>query len=520
MNPIPAPLGHRTSLFLTVFITGASVMVIELLGTRMIAPFYGASLYVWSSLISVTMIALSIGYFLGGRWADRAKRGLSLIIALAGIFTLLIPLLTKMVLLATDPLGLRGGAFVSAFILFSPSLTLLGMVGPFAIKLATSQLDRVGNNAGSIYAVSTLGSVLGTLVLGFFLFPLVGSRQILIGTGLLLLLLAVAVAVYEQTKLKMSDAIPLSLVLAVIGLALLPKIIGAGQGDAHASGFQVQSEQESLYGWVRVIDQKSHDLRLLTADASTIGAASISDGQSRLTYQDIVGLIPALSAHKMTRALIVGQGAGHMATILHDRYGITTDTLEIDPAVAAAAKDYFGFKPTGKTIIGDARYEIRHLQGPYDLIIHDCFTGGSEPSHLLTVETLTQLRGLLSEQGMLAVNFVAFAHGEHANTLAAVSKTIAAVFPEQTSFISDPGREFNDFIFLATQTAKIDLDAKTLLPEQSAWLKERLFPIDNSQGLLLTDNLNPLEHLQTAKAEHYRSLFVEFFNGESELLVR
>ena len=132
----------KTWLYLIVFLTGASVMVIELLGTRLIAPFYGASLYVWSSLISVTMIALAIGYFVGGRWADRAKRtGLSLIIALAALFTLLIPLATRSVLLATDPLGLRGGAFVSSLILFFPSLTMLGMVSPLAIKLATARLQ-------------------------------------------------------------------------------------------------------------------------------------------------------------------------------------------------------------------------------------------------------------------------------------------------------------------------------------------------------------------------------------------
>jgi len=512
-------LFHRTGLFATVFTTGASVMVIELLGTRVIAPFYGASLYVWSSLISVTMIALAIGYFVGGRWADTSKRtGLSLIIALAGIFTLLIPLLTRTVLLATDPLGLRGGAFVSALILFSPSLTLLGMVGPFAIKLATSQLEGVGNSAGSIYAVSTVGSVVGTLVLGFFLFPLLGSRQILIGTGILLLVLAVAIAIYEQKKLKVPVAILPSVIITVISLALLPKIVDAGRGYIGGNQFLIQSERESLYGWVRVIDQKARDLRLLTSDASTIGASSISNGQSRLSYQDIVGLIPALATQKMNRALIIGLGAGHMAKVLHDRYNIVTDTLEIDPAVADAAVDYFGYQPTGKAIVGDARYEIRHLTGPYDLIIHDCFTGGSEPAHLLTVETLAQLHGLLSEPGILALNFVAFAQGENAKALAAVSKTLAEVFPQQSVFISEPGRDFNDFIFLATKNQPIDLDAKTLLASQSIWLKERLFTVDNRNGVLLTDNLNPLEHLQTAKAEHYRHVVVDWFGPE--LLVR
>ena len=108
--------------------------------------------------------------------------------------------------------------------------------------------------------------------------------------------------------------------------------------------------------------------------------------------------------------------------------------------------DYFDFKPTGKVIVGDARYEIRHLTGQYDLIIHDCFTGGSEPAHLLTVETLKQLQGLLTEQGILAVNFVAFANGKE-SALSTVGKTLEQVFPQQTTFISEPNKDLMILFF-------------------------------------------------------------------------
>jgi spermidine synthase len=516
MTDNPTSSHSKAWLYLIVFLTGASVMVIELLGTRLIAPFYGASLYVWSSLISVTMIALAVGYFVGGRWADRAQRsGLSLIIALAALFTLLIPWATRPVLLATDPLGLRGGAFVSALILFFPSLTLLGMVGPFAIKLATSQLDGVGSSSGSVYAVSTVGSVVGTLLLGFFLFPWVGSRQILVSLGLVLFALAVAVAVYEQKRFGKTIAVLPCTLLAIAGMCLLPKIVGAGHVDPDGR-FSVLSERESLYGYVRVIEQSSRDLRFLTADASMIGAANISDGANRLTYQDIVALIPALKP-SIKKALLIGQGAGHMAMTLRDKYGIMTDTLEIDPAVAQAATDYFSFKPNGKAIVGDARYEIRHLTGSYDLIIHDCFTGGSEPSHLLTVETLQQLQSLLSPQGIVALNFVAFGKGEGQQALASVSKTVAQVFANQSLFISDPGEDFNDYIFLAG-SQPIDLASPSLNTEQAEWLNKRKFTINASNGIVLTDNLNPLEHLQTRKSEHYRHVLVDWFGND--LLVR
>ena len=503
-------------LYLTVFLTGASVMVIELLGTRLIAPFYGASLYVWSSLISVTMIALAIGYFVGGRWADCAQRtGLSLIIALSGLFTLLIPWVTRSVLLATDPLGLRGGAFVSALVLFSPSLTMLGMVSPFAIKLATTRLEGIGTSSGSIYAVSTVGSVIGTLLLGFFLFPWVGSRQILVSLGLVLLLLAIAVAIYEQKVFARTIAVLPCMLLAIVGLCLLPKIVGAGHVNPN-SRFNVLSERESLYGYVRVIDDSQRNLRILSADASMIGAANIPDGINRLMYQDIVALIPAIKP-SIKKALLIGQGAGHMAMTLRDRFGIVTDTLEIDPAVAEAASKHFGFKPNGLAIVGDARYEIRHLKGPYDLVIHDCFTGGSEPSHLLTVETLQQIKNLLAPDGIMALNFVAFGKGQGQQALASVSKTVAQVFSDQQLFISEPGEDFNDFIFLASNQP-VDLNSKSLTYDQTDWLNKRKYPLDNTNGLILTDNLNPLEHLQAHKSEHYRHVLVNWFGPE--LLVR
>lgn len=508
---------QRLGIYATVFLTGAAVMVVELLGTRVIAPFYGASLYVWSSLISVTMIALAAGYFWGGRWADSSERSnLGLTISLAALATLLIPWLARPVLLATDPLGLRGGAFAASFVLFFPSLVLLGMVGPQAIKLATSDLDGVGRNAGSIYAASTLGSVVGTLTLGFFLFPWVGSREILLGTAVVLFTLGLAVSL-GISQMVGDRAVTLRCLLPLaLGFGFAPFVVKAGAHHSEVGKFKIQSERESLYGRVRVIDEPQRDLRLLTSDASTIGAASISSGVSWLPYQQIVGLIPGLRPD-MQRALLIGQGAGHMANVLRDRYGIVTDTLEIDPAVSDAAERYFGFKPSGVATVGDARYEIRHLRGRYDLIIHDCFTGGSEPAHLLTVETLAELRGLLSEQGILALNFVAFADHGKGEALRAVAQTLAQVFSVQRLFVSEPGDDFNDFIFLASSQT-IDLGAKTLSATESAWLRERLFQLDAAPGLVLTDNFNPLEHLQTKKSERYRSVMLDWYGPE--LLIR
>lgn len=480
-------------------------MVIELLGTRLIAPFYGASLYVWTSLISVTMIALALGYYWGGIWADKSRSGLSFIIAAAGILTLIIPWLTGPVLLATDSFGLRLGSFLSTLILFSPSLIMLGMIGPFAVKLTTSTLASVGASTGSIYAVSTIGSVIGTLFLGFYLFPLIGSREIFTGLGIALLGLAMAVALIEKRFLKSAMALTPTVFLAVAGFALYPQIASSGKPESSDS-FKLQFERETLYGWVRVIDQPQENMRLLTADASTIGAASLSHGENILTYQKIVSLIPALTP-SMKNALLIGQGAGHMIMTLKES-GIVTDTLEIDPAIAEAASQFFGFQPTGRRIIGDARYEVRQLKGSYDLIILDVFTGGSEPAHLLTVEALAQLRDLLGDHGILALNFVGFYENGQNAALASVARTLAQVFPYQQAFISDPHEDFNDFIFLATRH-KIDFNDTSIPNNYRAWLSERSLNINQTNGTILTDNLSNLEVLQLRKSEAYRRIIVD-----------
>ena len=144
-------------LHIIVFISGAAVLAIEILGTRILGPFYGVSLFLWSALITVTLIALSIGYWVGGRWADRGARlsRLGVLLAAAGAWLLMIPWIRTPLLAVAEPFGLRLAVLVAAFVLFAPPLTLLGMVSPFAIRLKAESVERVGRTAGDLFAIST-----------------------------------------------------------------------------------------------------------------------------------------------------------------------------------------------------------------------------------------------------------------------------------------------------------------------------------------------------------------------------
>jgi spermidine synthase len=174
--------------------------------------------------------------------------------------------------------------------------------------------------------------------------------------------------------------------------------------------------------------------------------------------------------------------------------------------VAEASLNYFGFKPTGEFIVGDARYEVKKLNKQYDFIIHDCFTGGSEPTHLLTVEMLSDLRRLLKQDGILALNYVGFTRGDGTQAVASVYKTLKSVLPNVKVFITEK-TEMTDFIMLASNSA-IELDANSR-DQRSQWLIDHQYALSEEGGLLITDDYNPMESMQLRKAEAYRELFLK-----------
>jgi len=501
----------RTLLYLAVFLTGAAIMMIEVLGTRILGPFYGVSLFVWSSLISVTLIALALGYYLGGIAADRAKRfQLSHGIALAALSTALIPVFKTSVLLQTNVLGVRAGAFCSALLLFSVPLTLLAMVGPRVIKLCTSRLESVGRSSGSVYAFSTVGGVLGTLVLGFFLLPMMGTRTILYGVSVGLLVLAAVLALHERARMNTLGLLVLPFVsIGIVGLLLF----FGGERLPTTSGFTTVYEAQSIYGRVRVVDESERHLRWLLSDSSmsdssTIGAIDLRTGEPEFPYLYILEALPRF--HPQGRsALLIGLGAGLLPKLLA-RYGIETDSIEIDPEVARAARDYFGFNQTGRLILGDARYEVRRLKKKYDFIIHDCFSCGVVPAHLLSVEMLEDLRSLLNDGGVLALNFYGYAEGERALPAAAVAKTIEAVFPFHRVFVSALQTELTDHVFFAStrplllKADEVDIPPSPLGKLMLDNLLRYEHKISNDQGFVITDDFNPLESMQVRKAEIYR----------------
>jgi spermidine synthase len=497
---------ERWELMTTVLCSGAVVMLVEIIGTRIIGPVFGVSLFVWAALLSVTLCALAIGYYVGGVLIDRTPHvsRLGAVLLVGGVALGVVPLLAPTVLRVTAGFGPRGGPLLAALVLFAPALSALGMTGPIAVRLATTNVARAGRRVGSVYAVSTAGSLLGTLVTSFWLIPAFDTDDIVLGGAAVLLALATAILA-RRGRLWAGASFGV-LLLSALGLSQTPPL---------PANIQVLSRTRSFYGLVEVIEDTARGLRYLRADHSIIGAHWVKDQSAAFAFLHALEVLPFLrpSAKDL---LVIGLGTGALPSALA-KAGMRADVVEIDPAVARYAQEYFGFAPTGETYVEDARTFIRTATKKYDVIVHDTFTGGATPEHLLSAEVLQRLRELLRPGGVLALNMVGFQRGPHASATWAVARTLRAEFPRVRAFRDSPLNhrpdETANIIFFASDgTLDFEVPRNTrfndsICAKTLPFLHDWEVLQDVPPGDIITDAHNPLGRLQLAVAEeHYEAM--------------
>jgi len=280
-------------------------MVIEVLGSRVVGPFFGVSLFVWTSLITVTLLALAGGYAIGGMMADRFQRPSYLfgIILLAGVLTLFIPILKGPILKACLPLGLRGGAFASTLILFGPVLLLLGCVSPYLVKLAAHELKNLGRVVGGLYALSTIGSTVGTVLTGFVLIAYLSVDQIFALTGGLLMALASIYFVFFQRRWWV-------LVVLVLPFLLYQPQHVVSRTMEDGTKVDLVHREDNYYGDIKVVDYsfgKTHH-REMIIDGMLQGGIDLADNQSVYEYSYFMQFLPFMLVPEGKRCLMIGLG--------------------------------------------------------------------------------------------------------------------------------------------------------------------------------------------------------------------
>jgi spermidine synthase len=398
----------------TATLTGAIIMSLELSAFRLYAPYFGYSIYVWGSMISVVMVALATGYALGGWLADRSQSAtvLYLVILGSGVYQLAIILAVRSILRWLWQSGEFFGTAVASLIIFVPTMTALAVTGPFVIRLL-ARAGHIGVTAGKVYALSTAGSIAGVLATSFYLVPRYGTRMTL-------QVCCAATFLVAGGGLLKRKSIAGGALLGALGAFFVPKPVFAPV---------VLWTTESAYNWIAVLHHE--DLRWLVLNHPAYSQTTRKQGASWSGfYTDDFALGAALVSPRKMLALGMGAGGGIASTIaVAPEIGI--DAVEIDPKVVEAAVKFFGLPVDRKNFnvhVADARPWLASHAQSYDLIQVDLYQGGPYiPFYLITEEFFEQVRSHMTEDGLLMMNV--YDTSKSRELLMSTGATLKRVFP-------------------------------------------------------------------------------------------
>jgi spermidine synthase/uncharacterized membrane protein len=439
-------------LLFTVFISGMTTLAAELAAGRLIGNVFGTSNLVWASIIGLILIYLTLGYFLGGKWADQTPTTAAMYRILAwGAFTLgLIPYIAGPVLKAAASafealsVGIMAGSFIAVLILFSFPITLLGTISPFVIRLLVDDTSKAGQISGQIYAISTLGSFIGTFLPTLITIPTIGTRLTFLLFGLVLLTVALVGLWKYASQREALKFIWMPIVLVIIALLFNSQALKSNTGQVY--------ETESAYNYIQVQEINGYTLLRLN-DGQGVHSIYHPDTMyyNGPWEQFLVG--PYFYADRepetVERMAIIGLAAGTAARQATAVYGdIPIDGFEIDEQIVQVGRDYFHMDmPNLNVVIGDGRLNLDRSQHKYDIIGIDAYRPPYIPPHMTTQEFFEIVASHLTEDGVLTLN-VGSVPGDR-RLVDGLSTTMATIFP--SIHIMDIPGTLNTMIFATVQ---------------------------------------------------------------------
>jgi spermidine synthase len=495
-------LNSRRLLLPLVFVSGMASLAVEFGASRLLAPYFGTSLYVWGVLIGLVLIYLSIGYVIGGRLADRRPSPdlLFQLTAWAGLWIGLIPLVSYPILLqsqkgfASLSAGLVLGTLLAVLALFAVPVILLGCVSPFAIRLLLRSVGTGGNTAGAVYALSTAGSILGTFLPAFWLIPTYGTRPTLVIFSVALLLLSV-VGLWPRRRF-----FAVFLIAVIVGGALLPRGIKPPEQG------RLLYEKESSYNYIQVVQDGTRTELILNegqAIHSIYDSASLTTGGPWDYFTLGSYFRPAQQSEPVPgKVAILGLAGGTSARQLTAAYGRSVDItgVEIDPDIVDVAHRYFHLdEPNVHPVVQDARYWLATDDHRYDMIALDAYRQPYIPFHLTTREFFQLVQGHLTPGGSAVVN--AGRTATDYRLVAALASTMAAVF--KNVYLVDVPAFSNTLVYGTSEPTSLDdirhnlgLAREPLVQTLAASAEgDGGLRLSTYHGQVFTDDLAPVERL-------------------------
>jgi spermidine synthase len=447
----------RRYLLFTVFVSGMTTLASELAAGRLIGNVFGTSNIVWASIIGLILIYLTVGYFIGGIWADANPTPGAMYRALAwGAFTLgLVPYIAGPVLRSAATafevlqVGILGASFIAVLVLFSVPITLLGTISPFAIRLSVDNAAHAGHVSGQIYAISTLGSFIGTFLPTLVTIPAIGTTRTFLLFSLVLLFVALVGLGKFSSQREMFRLLWMPAVIAIVAA------LSAGQSLKNNTG-QIY-ETESAYNYIQVAQQNGFTVLKLNEGQ---GVHSIYHPDT-LQYNgpwDQFLASPYFYANRrpsdVQRVAIVGLAAGTTARQMTAVYGdIPIDGFELDPEIVEVGQKYFGMTmPNLNVVVGDGRLNLERSPYKYDIIAVDAYRPPYIPAHMTTQEFFQIVANHLADDGVLTINS-ASVPGDR-RLINGLATTMGTIFPSIYT-VDIPG-SLNTMIFATKQPTKAE----------------------------------------------------------------
>lgn len=504
----PAPRG-LTYLYLAVFISGMVTLAVELSASRLLGSVFGTSNIVWANVIGLILLYLTLGYFIGGRWADRSPHFHTMyrIMLWAAFLSALVPLIARPVLRtaaaavldADAALGL--GSFIAVLVLFAVPVTLLGTISPFAIRLGIRDPRDAGRISGQIYGISTLGSLVGTFIPTLFIIPELGTtRTFLLFAGVLFLVAWIGL-------LRTQGARALIWLWMPVLITVLTALTLDGPLRQPEAGQTLLHERESAYNYIQVTETQEGYRYLLLNEGQGVHSIYHPTIYRYGGTWDYFLTAPYFNADftpgQVESLLTIGLAAGTIPRQHAHVYGnIPMTGIEIDPAIIEAGADFFEMNadslPSLESRAEDGRYALKQLDRTYTVIAIDAYRPPYIPWHLTTIEFFQEVRDTLDENGVVAINVGRTPTDRR--LVDALTQVMGQVFP--SVYALDVPRSFNTLIYatrqpttaenLAANVAALSADAPPLLRDVLEDSVTRLVPIV-PQGPLFTDDRAPVE---------------------------
>lgn len=481
---------HRF-LYVLVFVVGTASLGAEIAAARLMAPFFGASTIVWANTIGVVLVSLSIGYWLGGRLGDRypRMRELCLVVAAAAALLAVVPFAARPFFeISADALEeISAGAFVGSLVgvlfLIAIPVVLLGTCSPWALRLAVADIEHAGRTAGRLYAVSTVGSLLGTMLSALVLIPFIGTQRTFLAFAVALGLVAAAGLGWRYLVVP----------------AALAAVIAVPVGTVKATdGEKVLFEGESEEQYIRVVEEEDGDRLLELNEGQAVHSLYRPDSYLTGEVWDGYLIAPfAVRSSAPDQIAILGNAAGTTARAYGHYFPETeVDGVEIDAKLTELGERYFDLRNANLEVFHeDARPWLEDSEGRYDVIMVDAYRQPYIPFYLATREFFELTRDRLAPGGVVLVNA---GHPEGNDDLEKVlAATMAEVFP---TVLRDPIEPTNTLLIgsespgsaqqLANAVPALPEDLRVIAARESGNVEERL-----RGGEVYTDDRAPVEWL-------------------------